>query len=57
MKFTKRLWIGWHWSFRQWDFGKMHACCGCFIFELGPLSIEYLGDECFNAQESENESK
>lgn len=31
-----------------WDWGRQNAPCGCFIFDLGPIGITWLGDECLN---------
>lgn len=32
---------------RPYGFGKMHASCGCHIFEFGPIGFTWLGNECY----------
>ena len=31
---------------RPYSLGRLKSCCGCFIFELGPIGFTWLSEEC-----------
>ena len=50
-----RLYITFYLRSKNWFWGRSAAPCGCFIYDLGPIGIEYIpkGGECDRADKEE----
>lgn len=39
---------------KLWTFGRCHAFCGCFIFDLGPIGFTWLSKYCNDKSKEDN---